>query len=309
MTRPPKNIAASVRQRLMNAARAADRPFQEVLQYYAMERSLYRLARSPHAGRFVLKGALMFRAWGGAATRATRDIDLLARMDNAVDAVVPVFRDVCATEVESDGMVFDPAAVEGAVIKEDAEYPGVRVTFLGTLENARVPMQADLGFSDVVTPGPVATEYPVILEFPAPRLSGYTRETVVAEKFEAMVRLGVLNSRMKDSFDLWVLARRFDFDGRTLAEAVRRTFENRKNVVPPTPFALTTEFAAASGKEAQWKGFVRKARLDDAPAGLSEVIAEIGPFLLPLADAVAHGHAFSGRWHAPGPWDMTNHRE
>jgi Nucleotidyl transferase AbiEii toxin, Type IV TA system len=186
----------------MNVAKESCRPFQEMLEYYAMERFLYRLASSPHAGRFVLKGALMFRAWGGAATRPTRDIDLLARVENTVDTVVPIFREVCATAVEPDGMVFDAATIQGSIIKEDVDYSGVRLTFLGTLQNARVAMQIDLGFSDVVTPGPVLTDYPVILAFPAPKLFGYPRETVVAEKFETMVKLGALNSRMKDFYDL-----------------------------------------------------------------------------------------------------------
>lgn len=302
MTKPVKNVAASVRQRLMNAAREAHRPFQEVLEYYAMERFLYRLSRSPHSGRFVLKGALMFRAWGGEATRSTRDIDLLARVENTVEAVVPIFRGVCTVAVEPDGMVFDPGTVEGTVIKEDADYSGIRVTFLGTLQNARVSMQIDLGFADVVTPGPVPTDYPVILEFPAPRLAGYPRETVVAEKFEAMVKLGALNSRMKDFYDVLVLSRRFEFDGATLSAAVAGTFANRKTAVVTAPLALTPAFAAVAGKEAQWKGFVRKAKLADAPADLAVVTAELAPFLLPVAEAVSAGTDFRLAWRPPGPW-------
>jgi hypothetical protein len=267
MTRPVKDIAASVRQRLQNAAKTAGRPFHEVFEYYAMERFLYRLARSQH-----------------------------------FDAVVPVFREVCGVAVEPDGMVFDPSSVAGVVIKENADHSGVRVTFLGTLQTARVLMQADIGFADVVTPGPVPTDYPVILEFPAPHLAGYTRETVVAEKFEAMVKLGVLNSRMKDFFDLWLLARRFDFDGATLASAVSRTFANRKTAVVTLPFALTPEFAATAGKQAQWKGFVRKAKLDEAPGELAAVTIVIRDFLLPIASAVAAGKEFGHRWKAPGPW-------
>jgi hypothetical protein len=302
VTRPVKDVAASVRQRLTNAARSSGRPFQEVLEYYAMERFLYRLSRSPHAGRFVLKGALLFRVWGGAATRPTRDIDLLGRVENTVEAVVPIFREVCRAAVEPDGLVFDPANVAGAVIKEDADYSGVRVTFLGTLQNARVAMQIDIGFADVVTPGPVPTDYPVILDLPAPRLSAYPRETVVAEKFEAMVKLGEFNSRMKDFYDLLVLARRFDFDGATLAAAVSRTFANRKTAVVPTPLALTPAFAAVPGKEAQWKGFVRKAKLADAPGDLAAVITELDAFLLPVAQAVSVGADFGLTWRAPGPW-------
>jgi hypothetical protein len=302
VTRPPKDMAASIRGRLQDAARASRRPFQEVLEYYAMERFLYRLAQSPHAGRFVLKGALMFRVWGAPASRPTRDIDLLARLENTVEAVVPVFRDMCGFAVEPDGMVFDPASVAGALINEDADYAGVRVTFLGTLQNARVAMQVDIGFGDLVVPGPIPTDYPTLLTLPAPRLSGYPRETVVAEKFEAMVKLGLVNSRMKDFYDLWLLARQFDFDGGILARAVAQTFAHRKTTMPPLPFALTSAFAADPAKRAQWKGFVRRARLDGAPAELVAVTGELGPFLLPVAEAVTAGDPFDRRWQAGGPW-------
>ena len=226
-----KNLPASVRQRLANKAQETGRPFQEVLQYFAMERFLYRLSRSPHADKFVLKGALMFTAWGGLSSRPTKDIDLLARMDNTVEAVETVMREVCGQEVEADGLVFDTESVAGEAIKEDADYPGVRVTFLVTLLNGRLSMQIDMGFGDVVTPSAAMTGYPALLDFPAPLMLGYPRETVVAEKFEAMTKLGLLNSRMKDFYDLWVLCQQFDFDGVTLATAIRRTFTHRKTAV------------------------------------------------------------------------------
>jgi hypothetical protein len=257
-------VAASVRQRLQNAARGMNRPFQEVLQYYAMERFLYWLARSPHARRFVLKGALLFRAWDAPASRPTKDIDLLGRMENRVEAVVPVFRAVCEQPVEPDGMAFHAHTVVGAPIREDADYAGVRVTFLATLQNARVAMQVDVGFGDVVTPAARPTIYPTLLDFPAPRLQGYSRETVVAEKFEAMVKLGLVNSRMKDFYDIWLLARQLDLDGPTLASAITRTFANRKTAVAPLPFALTAAFAADASKQTQRRAFLRKSKLTDA---------------------------------------------
>ena len=302
MTRPVKNVAASVRQRLQNAARKMNRPFQEVLAYYAMERFLYRLARSPHAGRFVLKGALMMRAWHAPASRPTKDIDLLGRLENTVEAVVPVFKAVCGQQVDPDGLVFHAETVAGSSIREDADYAGVRVSFLATLQNARVAMQVDVGFGDVVTPAATATDYPTLLDFPAPRLKGYSRETAVAEKFEAMVKLGLLNTRMKDFYDIWLLAQQFDFDGPTLATAVSRTFANRKTPVVPSPFALTSAFAADGNKQAQWRAFLRKSRLEGGPAELREVVEALGAFLLPLADAVHGGRAFDRAWQAPGPW-------
>lgn len=214
------DVAASVRRRLQNSAQASARPFQEVLQYFAMERFLYRLAESSHAENFVLKGALMFTVWGAPSARPTKDIDLLGHMQNSVDVLIGVVRDVCRQEVEPDGLSFDADSVAGRVIKEDADYEGVRVTLLATLQNSRIPMQIDVGFGDIVVPPPTMTEYPTILDFLPPRLWGYNRETSIAEKFEAMVKLGQLNSRMKDFFDIWLLARQFNFDGRALAVAI-----------------------------------------------------------------------------------------
>jgi hypothetical protein len=297
-----KNLPASVRQRLTNKAKETNRPFQEVLQYFAMERFLYRLAQSRHADKFVLKGALMFTAWGAPASRPTKDIDLLARMDNAVEAVVAVMREVCGQAVDPDGLVFDVGSVAGEAIKEDADYSGVRVTFQVTLQNARVPMQIDTGFGDVVTPAATRTDYPALLEFAAPQLLGYPRETVVAEKFEAMTKLGLLNSRMKDFYDVWLLSRQYDFDGATLATAVQRTFANRKTAVAPSPTALTSAFGSDVSKRSQWQAFLRKTKLDGVPASLQAVIDELVPFLGPVAAAVESGSTFEQRWVAPGPW-------
>ncbi|HEY3788043.1 MAG TPA: nucleotidyl transferase AbiEii/AbiGii toxin family protein [Urbifossiella sp.] len=297
-----RNLAASVRQRLTNLARKTHRPFQEVLQYFAMERFLYRLAQSPAASRFVLKGALMFTAWGAPASRPTRDIDLLARMENTVEAVEAAVRAICGVIVEPDGLVFHGTSVKGEAIKEDADYSGVRITFLATLENARVPMQIDLGFGDVVTPRATRMEYPVLLDFAAPRLLGYPRETVVAEKFEAMTKLGLLNSRMKDFYDLWLLSRRFDFEGATLATAIRKTFEHRGTSVAVLPTALTKRFGGDAAKQAQWRGFVIKTKLADVTDSLQAVIDDLVPFLIPVAEAIADETGFDRQWRARGPW-------
>ena len=182
-----KNLPASIRQRLLQVAKSSGRPFQEVLQYYAMERFLYRLSVSKHADKFVLKGALMLTAWGASSIRPTRDIDLLGHLPNQVDDLVKVIHDVCVQDVEPDALVFDPTSITGRVIKEDADYEGVRVSFRGSLQNVPLPMQIDVGFGDVVFPGTFATEYPTILGQAAPKLRGYSRESAVSEKFEAMV--------------------------------------------------------------------------------------------------------------------------
>jgi len=198
------NLPASIRQRLLKVAQASNRPFQEVLQYYAMERFLFRLSVSSHVEKFILKGALMMTAWGAPATRPTRDIDLLGYVPNQVESLVEIIREVCCQEVEPDALSFDPTTATGIVIKADADYEGVRVTSRGSLQNMPIPMQIDIGFGDIVFPAPAITEYPVILNHARPKLRGYSRETTVAEKFEAMVKLGLLNSRMKDFFDVWL---------------------------------------------------------------------------------------------------------
>lgn len=301
--RRPRNIAASVRARLAQNAKETGRPFQEVLQYFAMERFLYRLARSSHSEKFVLKGALMFLAWRAPTSRPTKDIDFLARMPNDVDSVAQVVRDICLAEVEPDGLIFDADSVEGRVIKEDADYEGVRVTFRASLENARIAMQVDVGFGDVVVPSAAMTEYPGLLDFEPPTLYGYSRETAMAEKFEAMVKLGPLNSRMKDFFDLWLLPRQFDFEGPTLAEAMRRTFSRRGTSLTAEPYALTHEFATDATKQTQWQGFRRKSRLDLAPEQFEDVTNAVAAFLKPVAEAVESGVSFESRWQAPGPWE------
>jgi hypothetical protein len=296
------DLAASVRQRLQNNAKATGRPFQEVLQYFAMERFLYRLSQSPHIERFILKGALMFTAWHAPATRPTMDIDFLARLDNSAETVLPVIREICSLEVEPDGLVFDLDTLRAVLIKEDADYEGLRVTFLVRLQNARVPMQLDLGFGDVLTPAPVLTDYPTILDFAPPRLYGYSRETTVAEKFEAMVKLGQLNSRMKDFFDIWMLLRQFPFDGPTLAAAIAKTFARRQTALELPPHALSESFASDSVKTAQWGAFLRKSRIAPCPGGLPEVITEIASFVLPAAASARDGRPFPAQWKPPGPW-------
>lgn len=300
--RPIKDVAASIRQRLQNNATATGRPFQEVLQYFAMERFLYRLAQSPHADKFVLKGALMFTAWRSPSSRPTKDIDLLARTSNNVDAILPIVEDICKVPTEPDGLVFDTATLQGMVIKEDADYEGVRTTFLARLQNAEVHMQLDMGFGDVLTPAATLAEYPTILDLTPPRLWGYSRETSVAEKFEAMVKLGLLNSRLKDFFDIWLLTRQFDFEGQILAEAIAKTFSNRGTAITVSPFALTPAFSSDPAKETQWRGFLRKSRIVTAPGDLAQVIDALAAFLLPLARAILEGEQFTARWAAPGPW-------
>ncbi len=214
------NVAASVHQRLLNQARATDRPFNELLQYFALERFLYRLGQSPYARHFVLKGALMFMVWQGPYARSTRDIDLLGRIENTPERLIDVMQAVCQVEVAvDDGLRFQPDNISAERITEAADYQGVRVVVPALLGSARILVRVDVGFGDALVPGPVPVQLPTILDFPAPQLQGYSRESAIAEKFQAMVYLGEINSRMKDFFDIWTLASSMEFDGLALAEA------------------------------------------------------------------------------------------
>ncbi len=300
--RQHKNIGASIRQRLLTKARKTNRPFSELLQYFAMERFLYRLSKSSYADHFILKGALMLTVWEAPLTRPTMDIDFLGKIENSVETLVKITRGICQQEVEPDGIVFDVTEVDAERIAEDADYEGIRIRFRGSLDTARFVIQLDIGFGDVIVPSPESMNYPTILDLPAPRLRGYSKETTIAEKFEATVKLGILNSRMKDFFDIWLISRQFDFDGSILAKAIKKTFSKRGTKSPAEPLALTDAFAKDATKASQWRGFVRRNRLSEAPKDLAEVIVSIGAFLKPISESLAAGHVFKSIWKAPGPW-------
>lgn len=303
----PKNVAASVRARLTDAARKRGEEFQLVLTRYAIERFLYRLSVSPHAGGFVLKGAMLFQLWAAEPHRATRDVDLLGTGDSSVERLADVVKEISSIAVPDDGLVFDAVAVLAGRIKEDQDYEGVRITCPVRLGQARIVLQIDVGFGDAITPRPTRVNYPTILDFPPPILKAYPKETVVAEKFQAMVALGITNSRMKDFFDLWVLARDFAFDGATLVKAMTATFRRRRST-PPTepPLALTDEFGTDPTKGKQWDAFVRKGKLKGGSMKLVEVIAFLDSFLMPPSQAAASATAFVSTWQTGGPWTQAN---
>lgn len=228
MKSQPINIAASIRQRLLNRAKADNRPFNELLQYYAMERFLYRLSLSPYAKQFILKGALMLRIWDAPASRPTMDIDMLGKTSNEEKNIIDQINMV-SVDVVDDGLIFDPSTVKAERITEDADYQGVRVRFTGNLETAKIHMQIDIGFGDIVYLHPKEAILPTLLDLPPPKLLSYTQESAIAEKFEAMVKLGVINSRMKDFYDIWMLSRQFNFNGAQLAEAINLTFNPKRH--------------------------------------------------------------------------------
>ena len=299
----PRNLAASVRHRLTDLARKQGEDFQLVLTHYVIERLLYRISRSPHRDEFVLKGAMLFRVWTDQIHRPTRDLDLLSRGEPSLEALTRMFRDICGLAVEDDGLTFDPATVTAERIKEDQEYQGVRVGCRAQLGQARIDLQIDVGFGDAVVPRPASVNYPAMLEFAAPVLRAYPRETVVAEKFQAMVMLGIANSRMKDFFDLWTLAHAFAFEGASLCRAIRATFKRRKTALPTAPpLALTPEFGADAAKIRQWEAFIKRSKLDAGGVTLEQVCAFLNGFLMPPTLALAAGHELQKAWPPAGPW-------
>jgi len=303
MKKDIKNMQASIRARLLNKAKEDNCPFSEVLQYYGMERFLYRFSLSENADRFILKGALMFTVWGVSERRTTLDMDFSAKYDNKVTSIEKLIKEICKVQVPLDGLIFDPGTVRGQKIKEDADYEGVRVKFRGFLERARIPMQFDVAFGDIIYPRPKTVDYPVILDLPKPRLKGYPTESVISEKFEAMIKLGLLNSRMKDFYDLWLMMRSFDFDGSRFAGALKRTFDHRKTPLPQhKPLFAEEIYDEKSDRQTLWRAFLTKGDIKHAPEKLRITAKKIEKFLIQPIEAARSNQGFNGEWKAPGPW-------
>lgn len=265
-----------------------------------MERFPYRLGSSPHSEEFVLKGALLLRAWDAPGNRPTMDIDLLGFSHNDINNIAEIVKSICGIESINDGLKFNAASVVSKPIKKDADYEGARIRFQGKLGNAKIPMQIDVGFGDSVYPGIVNLDYPTLLEFPAPELRGYPRESVIAEKVEAMVKLGRLNSRLKDFYDVQLLARQFDFDGESLYFAIEKTFMNRGT--PPVIFEnMAAEILKNPNLELQWSGFLKMTGIT-AQDSFAQVLEMMETFLKPVLESLVNGQTFTKKWNTPGPW-------
>ncbi|MBK8809407.1 MAG: nucleotidyl transferase AbiEii/AbiGii toxin family protein [Acidobacteria bacterium] len=286
------NLAASIHQRLLNLARRDNRPLNELLQHFAIERFLYRLGKTNHRTAFVLKGAQMLRVWNAPAARPTMDIDLLGMTENNTDNLTSILEECFAIEVE-DGVVFDPKSLETKVIRKSDAYQGTRATANGLLGKIKLQLQIDVGFGDAVVPGPVEIELPQLLDFGQPLLWGYSPESAIAEKFHAIVVLDMANTRMKDFYDIWLLSTNLDFNNAVLEEAIRKTFERRKTAIPvDTPVAFTHRFTEDESKKLQWHAFLRKNRLN-LDLTLGNVTDAIKEFLLPSIQEQVVDHSES----------------
>ena len=277
-----RNVGGSVRQRLLNLSRAGGAPFDILLIRYVLERLLYRLTLTPHADRFALKGAMPVTSWFPDPHRQTRDLDLLGFGAPDAETLLAIFRDVCAVSLE-DGVEIDAAGLRAHAIRETLEYGGQRLRTTALVAGARVNIVIDVGFGDAVEPDLEEVDLPVLLDQPPPRLRAYARETVIAEKFQAMVDLGLGNSRYKDFYDVWMLSRASAFEGDRLALAIRATFERRRTEIPAQrPEALTGAFADDAQRRRQWAIFVEDLGASDLD--LVRVTTDLAAFLMPHAE-------------------------
>lgn len=304
----PKDIAASVRQKLLNRARQQKEDFQLILTRYALERFLFRLSKSKYKDNFVLKGAFMFLIWMAQPYRPTRDLDLLGLGEDSTKHLISVFKKICSIR-QDDGLEFVMDSVSAEEIRDNQEYNGVRITFTAELKGARIPLQIDIGFGDIVTPKSRIETFPTILDMPSPKLQTYPKETVIAEKYEAMIRWGIANSRMKDFYDIWILQKEFNFEGAILSKAIRATFNRRNTVLPEnTPLALSPDFYMDTSKQVLWAAFFNRTLLRPPVIDFKNIIKEIHAFLIPPTKALIQDKKFNLFWTSGGPWKKTKNQ-
>jgi predicted nucleotidyltransferase component of viral defense system len=294
-------MAASVRARLLNMARKTGKPFEELLVLYGLERFLFRLSRSAYRDDFILKGGLLLIGMGVPEARPTRDIDLLGLRFSDAETVSKTIQEIGHIETE-DGMIYDFSQLAGEALSPDAEYPGVRFRFQGKLGQARIPMQVDIGFGDVLISEPEQIVFPTLLDMAAPNIRCYSMETIIAEKFEAALDLADLNSRMKDFHDIWVLSQKHSFGGRTLQDAITATCKRRKTALTSDAEVFSKKFIDRADKGTQWSAFLGKGPMEGIPGQFSIIMEGIRGFLLPIALAIENEASFKSEWPPGGPW-------
>lgn len=299
MSKQIKDVAASVRGRLLNIAKNERRSFDSVLLLYMQERLLYRLSVSEFSSKFVLKGGLLMFMLTDYKGRPTKDIDLLAQqISNDKEDIKNVFSSICNVKYENDGLVYSGEDIEVEDIKEEADYHGVRVKTVCFLGNARKMVQLDIGFGDIVIPKPREMECPILLDLDAPVIKVYSLESIISEKFQAMIALSVANSRMKDFYDIYTLLNANNFDGRKLQEAVFETLQRRHTVIEKENVIFTEEFIKDEGRNRLWQSFLRKINVTGLEFG--EVMKYIEEFLKPIYDSIINEEEFFMQW------DYTN---
>ena len=298
-----EGLAHSIHTRLVNRAKESGVEAQLLLERYALHRLLFRLSKSDHADRFLLKGAQLMLIWMGESARTTRDADLLGFGEITDAELERIMADICMKPVADDGMEYLADSIRTSPIREETAYGGRRVKLQARLGNARLPIQVDVGIGDAVMPEPEWVELPSMLGFPAPRLRAYRPETSIAEKLETIVARGLINSRLKDYFDIYVLSAHESFELQTLADAIRNTFERRETRIPSElPEGLTQAYVDESGRSLQWRSFLDKAGVDGIPDDFSAIVETIAGFLEPAIGVARGERTKEMRWPPGGPW-------
>jgi len=298
-----KNAGHSAYSKLLDISKTRKEDFSYILNRYATERFLYRLSISEYSQNFLLKGASLFLVWKKNNFRVTRDTDLLGIGEYNLERLIDIFKEICLIKtVQDDGIVFLSETVSGLPIRAEMEYGGFRINLDCRLHSAKISLQIDIGFGDIVIPYPEKVNYPALLNFEAPILNAYTRYTVVAEKLEAIVRLGMANSRMKDFYDLWILKNSFEFSPEILQKAIAETFKRRKSEIPEDiPVALTTKFSDDPQKTAQWKAFVRRTKAETGNLSFSQIVSGISEFIMPVINSIKAKEKAGKRNSSPTP--------
>lgn len=302
MTKNITNTADSIKQKLINISRQRGDDPNLIFIRYTIERLLYRIGCSKYKNQFILKGAMLFAIWTGKTHRPTKDLDLLGFGDSSAEKLISIFTQICNVKVQDDGLEFISDSIEIAEIRKDFEYPGQSIKLQAKLGNARINIHIDIGFGDIVVPKPIEINYPTLLNMNAPKIRAYPIETVVSEKCDSIISRGILNSRMKDFYDLMIIAKQFTFDGKILAEAITKTLAIRGTVISGNiPIALTEEFYSSPDKQIQWKAFLKINKLENSNLELSDAIQNIEKFLMPVINSLVKKEAFSKKW-IPQSW-------
>jgi hypothetical protein len=301
MSIPPNksNMGQSVFTRLLNIAKQSGETHQYLLTRYAIERLLYRLSISEYAEQFILKGGTLLLAWQGKNHRVTRDVDFLGIGTSRIADIKQIFKTICLIPTIDDGVIFLPERMMGEEIMENKRYAGARITLIAQIYSAKQTIQVDIGFGDVIIPRREKLAYPSQLDMPAPQLWVYPKYTVIAEKFETMISLGIINSRLKDFYDVWLMARLFDFEGEILKQAIKSTFERRNRPLPAnTPSAFTPEFYADKDRVIQWGSFIKRDIINQTGeiVTFTEVIQSIQSFIMPVIESSKQDQSFNAIW-------------
>ncbi len=297
------NIAESVKARLLHIAKRDQVDFNLVLNNYVLERFLYRLSRSQWSDRFLLKGALLFRLWYKTPFRPTRDIDLEGKTKNDLNEIIEIFKKICDTKVAEDGIVFLPETVKGEENREEEDYNGIKIVFRARIDRTDIPVQVDIGFGDAVEHSSQKVGYPVLLDFPIPQMLVYPLYSMISEKFQIMVKMGITNSRMKDYYDLWVISQHSDIDGKLLSQAIEATFKKRGTLIPTDiPLSLDEQFAGDHLKQKQWTAFLKRIDVPEMTPPLKDIIVILRRLLMPLVAALLNEKPYLKTWKASKGW-------